>query len=70
VSGNVTVDHWVDPEGWENHRGQWVAIRGDEIVAAAVTLDELFADERYQPDDVLWRVPEAGIHFYAAAVPV
>jgi hypothetical protein len=69
VGERVTINHDVDPDGWENYRGQWVAVRRGEIIAAAVKLDDLFADPRYQPGDGVWRVPEAGIHFYSAAVP-
>ncbi len=69
MSVGVTFTRIVDPEGWENYRGQWVAIRDDQIVAAAVKLDDLFADERYRQSDVVSRIPEAGIHFYSPVVP-
>jgi hypothetical protein len=69
MGGSVTITEIVDPEGWENYRGRWVAIRGDEIIAAAVELDDLVADERVARMDGVWRVPEAGIHFYSDAGP-
>ncbi len=61
---NITIDYDVDPEGWEDYRGQWVAIRDHKIVAAATDLGVLYADERVKPGDGVWKVPEAGFHFY------
>ena len=54
---DVTIDHVVYPEDWETYRGQWVAIRDHEIVAAAEDLGDLYADERVKPGDGVWRVP-------------
>jgi hypothetical protein len=65
--GDVTIDHVVDPEGWEAYRGQWVAIRDHKIVAAAEKLGDLYADERVKPGDGVWKVPEAGLHFYSGS---
>ena len=64
---DVTIDHVVYPEDWEDYRGQWVAIRDHKIVAAARDLGDLFADERVTRDDGVWKVPEAGFHFYSGA---
>jgi hypothetical protein len=64
MSDSVTFDRVVDPEGWEAYRGQWVAIRDHKIVAAAEKLGDLYADERVRPGDEVWKVPEAGFHFY------
>jgi hypothetical protein len=47
----------------EQYAGKWIAIRGDEIVASADSLEELYADDQVSPDDALWVVPEAGTHF-------
>ncbi len=47
------------------YAGKWVALRDDEIVAAADDLRDLLADERVRPDDSLYRVPEPGAHFYS-----
>jgi hypothetical protein len=67
VSGSVTVTRIVDPEDWESYRGQWVAIREGQIVAAAIKLDDLYADERVQQSDGVARVPEDGVHFFSSA---
>lgn len=69
MSGSVTITAIVNPEGWEDHRGRWVAIRDGEIVAAAAKLDDLYEDERMRDGDGVWRVPEAGFHFYSDAGP-
>ena len=64
---DITIDHVVYPDDWENYRGQWVAIRDHKIVAAAKDLGDLYADERMRRGDGIWRVPEEGFHFYASA---
>ena len=51
------------PEGIEEYEGRWVAIRGDEVVAAADSLDELTNDNLVQPTDALYLVPERGTYF-------
>lgn len=52
------------PEGMEKYAGRWVAIRGDDVVADAETVEALVADKRVRPTDVLYRVPERGSYFY------
>ena len=49
------------PKAIDKHRGQWVAIRGDEIVAAADTPDEFLrdVDERGVTGWVLDRIPDS-----------
>ena len=57
------------PVPWEKsepYRGQWVALRGNEIVAAADKLADLYADERVKRGDAIWRVPESATHFYSS----
>ena len=51
------------PKGAERYAGKWVAIRGDEIVAGADSLEELRANELVFRNDAVWVVPEPGIHF-------
>jgi Family of unknown function (DUF5678) len=52
------------PQGAEQYAGKWIAIRGDEVVASADSLEELDANEHVSPNDSLWVVPEPGIHFF------
>ena len=51
------------PEGVEQYAGKWIAIRGDEVVASADSLEELYANEHVSRGDTLYVVPEPGIHF-------
>ena len=53
----------VLPDGVEHYAGRWIAIRGDEVVASADSLEELCANEHVSHDDTLYVVPEPGIHF-------
>jgi hypothetical protein len=64
---SVTVSHIHYPDGWEAYCGQWVAIRKDEIIAAAKRPDDLFAVERVGRTDAVWRVPEKGFHLYSSS---
>jgi hypothetical protein len=52
------------PEGVEKYAGKWIAIRGDEVVASADSLEELRANEQVSRKDALWVVPEPGTHFF------
>ena len=51
------------PEGVERYAGKWIAIRGDEIVASADSLEELYANDQVSRNDALWVVPEPGTYF-------
>ena len=51
------------PKGVEQYAGKWIAIRGDEVVASADSLEELRANDQVSRSDALWVVPEPGIHF-------
>jgi Family of unknown function (DUF5678) len=51
------------PKGFEQYAGKWVAIRGDQIVAGADSLEELRANDQVSRDDALWIVPEPGTYF-------
>jgi hypothetical protein len=51
------------PEGVEQYAGKWIAIRGDEVVASADSLEELRANELVSRNDAVWVVPEPGTHF-------
>jgi hypothetical protein len=53
----------VLPAGVERYAGKWIAIRGDQVVASADSLEELGANEQVSRDDTLYVVPEPGIHF-------
>jgi Family of unknown function (DUF5678) len=52
------------PEGVEQYAGKWIAIRGDEVVASADSLEELYANDQVSRNDAVWVVPEPGIHFF------
>jgi hypothetical protein len=52
------------PKDAERYAGKWVAIRGDEIVANADSLEELYANDQVSRNDALWVVPEPGTHFF------
>lgn len=41
----------------EKYARRWIAIRGDEVIAASASLGELTADERVRDDDTLFHVP-------------
>jgi len=47
----------------EQYAGTWVAIRGDQVVASADSLEELRANDQVSRNDAVWVVPEPGIHF-------
>jgi Family of unknown function (DUF5678) len=51
------------PEGVEQYAGKWIAIRGNDIVASADSLEQLYANEQVSRDDTVWVAPEPGTHF-------
>jgi hypothetical protein len=51
----------------ERYRGKWVAIRNREVVAAAASLEELYADDKVEVGDVIYRVPTSSYHYYSVA---
>ena len=53
----------VRPKDVEQYAGKWIAIRGDEVVASADSLEELRANEQVSRDDAVWVVPEPGTYF-------
>jgi hypothetical protein len=63
VSSTTEYSEPALPRGAERYAGKWVAIRGDEVVAGADSLEELRANELVSRDDAVWVVPEAGTHF-------
>lgn len=63
MSSSTQYQAAVLPKGVEQYAGKWIAIRGDEVVASADSLEELWANERVSRDDTLYAVPEPGIHF-------
>jgi hypothetical protein len=63
VSSTTEQSLPVFPKDAERYAGKWVAIRGDEIVASADSLEELRANEKVSRSDAVWVVPEPGIHF-------
>jgi hypothetical protein len=67
MSDSVTWDEIVYPVGWEAYGGQWVALRNGAIIAGARKLADLYADERVQRGDEIWRVPEPGVHHIYAS---
>jgi hypothetical protein len=48
----------VPSEAFEDHRGQWVAVREGVLVAAASDCEGLLSDPRVAGDDTLFHVPE------------
>jgi hypothetical protein len=48
----------VPSEAFERYPGQWVALRDGVVIAAAHDLAALEEDERVQPSDALFAVPE------------
>jgi Family of unknown function (DUF5678) len=64
VSSNTEYQAAVLPEDVEQYAGKWIAIRGDEVVASADSLEELYANEQVSRNDAVWVVPEPGIHFF------
>ena len=51
------------PQDVEQYAGKWIAIRGDQVVASADSLEELRANEQVSRDDAVWVVPEPGTYF-------
>jgi hypothetical protein len=51
------------PKGVERYAGKWIAIRGDEIVASADSLEELRANDQVSRGDDVWVAPEPGTYF-------
>ncbi len=53
------------PPNIGDFEGRWVAIRDDEVIADAESIELLTQDDRVRPGtDVLYRVPEQGTYFY------
>lgn len=48
----------------EEYAGKWVAVRDDEIIASADTLEQLRDDPEVRRDDAVFVVPERGAYFY------
>jgi hypothetical protein len=63
VSSTTEYQAAVLPKGVEQYAGKWIAIRGDEVVASADSLEELRANDQVSRNDAVWVVPEPGIHF-------
>jgi hypothetical protein len=51
------------PKDVEQYAGKWIAIRGDEIVASADSLEELRTNDQVSRDDDVWVAPEPGTYF-------
>jgi len=54
----------VPAEAFERFPGRWVAVNDGDIVADALTLEELEADPRVGATDTCFRVPEEGAKFF------
>jgi hypothetical protein len=61
---HVIVREKIVPDGADRYAGRWIAIRGQEIVADAATLAELYEDRRVDERDLVYAVPPPGVHFY------
>ncbi len=57
----VAQDRW--PVDIQEYARKWVAIRDGQVVAAADTLDELYAIDGVDPLDVVYPVPPPGPRF-------
>jgi hypothetical protein len=53
----------VPAEAFERFPGRWIAVRDEEIVADAHTIEDLEADERVDALDTFFRVPEPNSKF-------
>jgi hypothetical protein len=54
----------IPAEAFERFPGRWVAVSDGEIVADALTLEDLEADPRVSLTDTCFRVPEEGAKFF------
>jgi uncharacterized protein DUF5678 len=63
VSSDTEYQEVVLPKGVEQYAGKWIAIRGDEIVGSADSLEELRANDQVSRDDEVWVAPEPGTYF-------
>jgi hypothetical protein len=54
----------VPQEAFERFPGKWIAVRGDTIIASAVSIEELERDSAVQSTDTLVLVPDSATHFY------
>ena len=63
MTNATTVQRALPVEIFEQHAGEWIALRGDEIVAAAASLEELRANPDVTREDAVFAVPERPTHF-------
>ncbi|MHB1539149.1 MAG: hypothetical protein ACYCUM_12100 [Solirubrobacteraceae bacterium] len=54
----------IPREAFEQHPGQWVAVRGATVVAWADALEELTSKPEVADTDTLAHVPDPSTHFY------
>jgi hypothetical protein len=54
----------LSEESLKQYAGQWVAIRGNRVVAAAATFEELKRDPRVTQEDAIYHVPPAASVYY------
>jgi len=64
VSKSIVEQPALSVEALGEYAGKWVALRGNEVIAAADTLEELRAMPDVRREDMVWVVPEPGSHFY------
>jgi len=64
VSKSIVEQPALSAEVLSDYAGKWVALRGNEVIAAADTLEELRAMPDVQREDAVWVVPESSSHFY------
>ncbi len=53
----------VPAEAFERFPGRWVAVRDGEVIADAAKIEGLESDDRVEPDDTFFRVPEPNSKF-------
>lgn len=63
MSSDTEYQAVVLPKDVEQYAGKWIAIRGDEVVASADSLEELRANDQVSRDDDVWIAPEPGTYF-------
>jgi hypothetical protein len=54
----------VPEEAFERFPGEWIAVRGDMIIASADSLEELERNSTVKSTDTLVLVPDPSTHFY------
>lgn len=68
ADNEITYTHSPIPEGIEEYAGQWVAIRGENIVISSPDFMGVYRSEAYNPADVLYYVPTPGDNYIYSSI--